>query len=247
MAVNKGRPAEIFVTYQGKTQSIPAWSRIIGLRTDCLRYRLNSGRWDLESAFTTPRNGRIVRPLPSNTRLIAYAGKTQSISAWARELKIPLGTLTSRLKKGWSLEESLQRFVDGKSFNYRMVSYNGKTQHLAAWARELGIEVGILRSRIDRGNFSIEEAFKRPARCGAIGFCTAIDKLHSRDLPTGIDLGYAIYDGEEDLGNIYQIRKSRWSNQFAFNASHPEYSQIWRTRWEAIVDLAKRNAELDQD
>ena len=41
-------------------------------------------------------------------RLIEYKGKTQSISAWARELGIDAKTLHYRLKAGWPLHEAMQ-------------------------------------------------------------------------------------------------------------------------------------------
>ena len=40
------------------------------------------------------------------------------------------------------------------------VTYNGKTQCLAEWARELGISRGTIKSRLDQGR-SVEEAFSK--------------------------------------------------------------------------------------
>ena len=42
-------------------------------------------------------------------RLVTYRGKTQSISAWARERKIPLTTLRNRLDRGWTPGQALRR------------------------------------------------------------------------------------------------------------------------------------------
>jgi group I intron endonuclease len=48
--------------------------------------------------------------LPSRTRnqkLIEFGGKTQSMSAWAKEIGITPSALTQRIKKGWSIEKAL--------------------------------------------------------------------------------------------------------------------------------------------
>ena len=42
-------------------------------------------------------------------RLITFAGKTQNMSHWARELGITRSQLSYRLKAGWSIARALQR------------------------------------------------------------------------------------------------------------------------------------------
>jgi hypothetical protein len=49
------------VTYQGRTQSIRAWARELGLTPDALRMRLRKG-WDLERAMKTPHRPTSARP-----------------------------------------------------------------------------------------------------------------------------------------------------------------------------------------
>jgi hypothetical protein len=41
------------------------------------------------------------------TRLISHGGRTQSLSAWARESALPLSTIKSRLDHGWTPERAL--------------------------------------------------------------------------------------------------------------------------------------------
>lgn len=59
----------------------------------------------------SPENCRWATPLEqsNNTRsaiLVTYEGKTQSISAWAREKGLSIQTLAGRLRKGWSIEKA---------------------------------------------------------------------------------------------------------------------------------------------
>ena len=41
-----------------------------------------------------------------NNNMITYQGKTQSISQWAKELRIKRATLVSRLRSGWTVNEA---------------------------------------------------------------------------------------------------------------------------------------------
>jgi hypothetical protein len=43
--------------------------------------------------------------------------------------------------------------------NSHMVTYNGKTLHLAAWARILGVKYATLSKRLNRYGWSVERAF----------------------------------------------------------------------------------------
>lgn len=42
-----------------------------------------------------------------SNRLLTYQGKTQSLAAWAEEVSIPYFTLHARLRRGWSVEQTL--------------------------------------------------------------------------------------------------------------------------------------------
>ena len=43
----------------------------------------------------------------STTRRLTYRGKTQSLSQWARELKLNASTIQDRLANGWNVKEAL--------------------------------------------------------------------------------------------------------------------------------------------
>jgi hypothetical protein len=48
----------------------------------------------------------------TSNRLLTYQDRTQTVSEWSREIKIPLSTLLARLKRGWSIDESLSSPID---------------------------------------------------------------------------------------------------------------------------------------
>lgn len=59
-----------------------------------------------------PNNCRWITPILNlnnkrNNHVLTFNNKTQTLSQWAIELNIPRSTLTSRLKHGWSTEETL--------------------------------------------------------------------------------------------------------------------------------------------
>ena len=76
----------------------------------------------------TPSNCRWVTPAvqannrPSYNNNITYKGRTQTITAWSKELGIPVGTIRSRLKDSkLSVEEALSKPVDkrfSRAYNY---------------------------------------------------------------------------------------------------------------------------------
>lgn len=52
-----GKKRERLITYQGKTQNLRAWSEELGIPYFCLRSRLNTMKWTVEKAFSTPYGG----------------------------------------------------------------------------------------------------------------------------------------------------------------------------------------------
>jgi DNA invertase Pin-like site-specific DNA recombinase len=59
--------------------------------------------------------------------------------------------------------EQLSRIkLQGKRCDARRITYQGRTQHLSAWARETGINLSTLWNRLTRYGWSVEKAFTRP-------------------------------------------------------------------------------------
>jgi hypothetical protein len=93
-------------TWGSRTLTAYGWARApeaIGLNHEVVRARLREG-WDVESAITTPVNGK--RPK------YTFGDRTLSLAEWAREpdvaaLSLSSDALGARLRLGWSLERAL--------------------------------------------------------------------------------------------------------------------------------------------
>lgn len=102
-----------------------------------------------------------------NTRvtiMLEFRGQTKNLHAWAEELHFSSGTLDSRLRSGWSAEQILTTPLGRKRRKPRgihMLTYNGKTQSVAAWEAEMGLGRSMIYKRLRRG-WSLEEALTTP-------------------------------------------------------------------------------------
>jgi hypothetical protein len=98
--------SNVFVTYQGITQSVPDWCRQLGLPYARISTRIEKGM-PPEEAFSSALIANTGTP-----RLLTYDGKTMSLTYWARHIGITDNTLRQRLRKGWSLERALTAPLD---------------------------------------------------------------------------------------------------------------------------------------
>ena len=89
------------IEHDGKSQSIGAWARELGMPVPTLRARLRSG-WTIEQALEKNSAGK-------NEKLIECNGKSQSLTAWSRELGIPRATLDARINRlHWEPEKAFE-------------------------------------------------------------------------------------------------------------------------------------------
>lgn len=91
------------ITYRGKTQSIAAWAREVGLNPATLRYRLKVAGLPMSRALQPG-------PLPLGRRdamRIEYDGRSQTVRQWADEVGMSVKTLRWRLKSGWPVARAL--------------------------------------------------------------------------------------------------------------------------------------------
>jgi hypothetical protein len=95
-----------------------------------------------------------------NTVYVEHEGENVSLASLADEHGLSSNVLGGRvLRYGWSLDTALKTPVKNK---YNMVEYKGRTQSVAAWCRELGVNYETMQTRLRK--FSVEYAFETPVR-----------------------------------------------------------------------------------
>lgn len=98
----------------------------------------------------------------TSVRITAH-GETKTLAEWSRDTGVHIGTIWSRLHLlGKSPEEAVAA-VSEVPWNARELSFGGKTQGVADWARETGISVWTLYRRLDR-RWSVEDVLTKPVR-----------------------------------------------------------------------------------
>ena len=95
-----GHNAEL-VTLDGVEKRFVDHCNDHGINVETARDRRVNG-WTLEDAIKTPSDSR-----HGKRRMVTIEGRTQPISTWAKEFKIPWSTVTSRLNRGWTPEKAL--------------------------------------------------------------------------------------------------------------------------------------------
>lgn len=119
---NNYRPNRI-VEYKGKLYTFVQLAEAHNIRPDTLARRLRYG-WALDKAIETP-----VLPVGTMTEAkragrarigtqITFMGRTQNISAWAREFGIRPHIIYGRLAWGWSVEKAITTPKVKESGNY---------------------------------------------------------------------------------------------------------------------------------
>ncbi|HQS33741.1 hypothetical protein [Polaromonas sp.] len=120
-----------------------------------------------------------------SARLLDFNGRTQSMTDWAAELGMSVGTLWTRIEKeGWSVERALtdpvisrvEAVARGRAARWgnhtkalkppprvlKRVEYNGMSVTVAELSAMTGIPIAILRKRIFERGWSIDRAATTP-------------------------------------------------------------------------------------
>src|ERR1035437_5015629 len=105
-------PKPITLEFNGRSQSVSAWAREIGIRVDVIMSRLRNN-WPIENILTTPTGERRVnRPhIYQGGRLIEHSGRKQTVSEWAKETGLSSSVIDGRLGLGWSVSDTLTKPV----------------------------------------------------------------------------------------------------------------------------------------
>jgi hypothetical protein len=113
------------ITYKGRTQSLSAWSKELGIPYYLLHWRLKEG-WPKSKLFTKPR---------PKERLLTCNGQTLSLRNWSKRTGVRYNTLRARLMLGWSVERTLSTPTQSKSS--RIVAREDSALSLARQLRAL--------------------------------------------------------------------------------------------------------------
>lgn len=95
-----------------------------------------------------------------NARLIFHDCRTQSVSAWSRETRIPRHVITDRLNRGWPVKTALT--MPAPTRIVRLYRHDGKAMTLTRWASALGCSKETLAKRIYVDRLPVDRALSTP-------------------------------------------------------------------------------------
>lgn len=89
----------MILTCRGQTRDSVEWSKLSGVATGTILYRIRTG-WDVEDAiFTKPGEEGVYR--------ITFNGESLSLSEWSRKTGIPMIRISQRIAAGWDARRVL--------------------------------------------------------------------------------------------------------------------------------------------
>lgn len=114
-------------------------------------YEPSNCRWATKSEQAENR--------PDFNHMIEFKGKTQSVSAWAREYGITRELLKDRLRWGWSIEDALftPLLPTGGCYHGKLLMYQGQLYTRVSLASKLNLNLNVLKERLQKG-YSLDEA-----------------------------------------------------------------------------------------
>ncbi len=96
---------------------------------------------------------------------LTIGGETKTVTQWCEHHKIDIGTFNARRRKGWDAEKALTTPVAFQSDSPPVgnLTFNGKTQNVAAWSKEVGIKSNAIYARLKLG-WTVERALTTPVQ-----------------------------------------------------------------------------------
>lgn len=106
MEQTRNRSSTVFLTFNGKTMCVTDWALFLGVPAGTLYTRLNCG-WSPERTLTQFVNRRTNTRGPART--FELYSHTKTVSEWAKFAGISAKTVISRLAKGWSIQDAVEK------------------------------------------------------------------------------------------------------------------------------------------
>lgn len=117
------------------------------------------GYWPSNCRWATAKEqGRNRR----TNRILKWKGEEKPLSEWAEFLGMSRLTLKARLDRGWTVEHAFTVAIAANG-NRTCLTFRGRTDTIAGWARRFKMPVTLLRARIAAGQ-SLLKAAKTPVR-----------------------------------------------------------------------------------
>lgn len=135
---NNNRRNNTKYTHDGKTLTLPEWSRELGIELHTLKNRIWQG-WSFEETIgATERIG--------DQMAFEFSGQTRTLKAWCRSFNVPYETVRKRLKRGISFEESVRLSIADK-----FIVFDGAEKALRFWCDLLCLDLINVSKRIMHG------------------------------------------------------------------------------------------------
>jgi hypothetical protein len=97
-----GRTSKRFITYRGKTQTVPEWAKETGISPWVIYNRIKHLKWSPKRAIT---EGKYVTPTPPKT--FTLGNQTHTINGWSKISGVSPSTIRHRINEGWKLERAI--------------------------------------------------------------------------------------------------------------------------------------------
>lgn len=162
------------LTLNGRTMTVSAWARELGLCDEVVRRRLRAGCSDEEAlAPTGPARACVY---------IEHDGRRQSLSRWCREFHLSIEVVRRRYNEGVRGDALFAPPVVA-----RTISAHGKTLTRKQWAAEVGISESLIRQRQAMGLSPEKVLEPRKVERSAIAFRGSVMTAHAIARACGIE------------------------------------------------------------